>query len=440
MRAQKVQKTDRKTGLPNGFRWRFWRYNKATGKTETVPCAKVPEHIRNSADDEVVNEWCDSQSAIEQAMKYQAARRLDWAKENHNFVKLVELFAQYQKERAPNSWQNDIYYLEKYALHYFIWIGAVNNMSLWWTHFRQFKDWLAHVKPLTGSKPTLAKNTQNNIIKSLNRFLAVMALEGKCEEGKRCQFIPKHELYRKGAAAVIEPGEAEAIFGALSEIRPDSGELFQVLMKTGMRINESLGLCIPFIMSGKIDGKKADRMHEKLKPNGLSEYFGYICLESQPRNEGVAKIRSADGTIERRPLKSRKDMSARWYRYIPIWDREVWNILVKRWNKAVDEMNAKKWGKESRDYLLFEGFSASSFYQELVLACKNVGIKSHSPHDCRHTFCTWFYDVTDNNESLAEMVVGHRDKETRENYSHLVEQIGNEMKNREQRLTRLELV
>jgi integrase len=130
------------------------------------------------------------------------------------------------------------------------------------------------------------------------------------------------------------------------------------------------------------------------------------------------------GSVPRKPLKTRKSIDPKWYRYIPIFDKDTWNTLVKRWNERIEELENQSVEIDPRDGLLFEGITSSMFYADCVKAFTKLGLKFRSPHKLRHTFLTWFYDKTNEDLLLAKKVGGHEDLRSMENYSHLTEQIG----------------
>lgn len=150
-------------------------------------------------------------------------------------------------------------------------------------------------------------------------------------------------------------------------------------------------------------------------------------LESQP---ALDSIRDQAGRVPRKALKHRKEVSPKWFRYIPIAesDKETRNIIVRRWKRAVVELEGRRYGDDERDYLLFDGLTASMFYNDLAKAIERTKLRRRSPHALRHTFLTEFYDVTFSNPFLAEVVAGHRDKLIIENYSYAAEQRGLEMR------------
>lgn len=190
-------------------------------------------------------------------------------------------------------------------------------------------------------------------------------------------------------------------------------------------------------------------LHNQLAVCGLENYHGYICLESQPalpglRTEKRFKDRFGvtwdNGSVPRKPLKLRRKIEPENYRFIPIFDKKSWNIIVERWNQQQDKLEEKTHGKESRDYLLFEGLTTSMFYGDLQKAFDKAKLRFRSPHKLRHTFLTWFYDKTDENRFLAKNVAGHNEERSVQVYSHMNEQIGREQERKEQSKRKMKLI
>lgn len=448
MKYAKIKKINRATGKQDGWRWEFRTYNKTKKRYEPVRVDSIPMHIRNSTNEEEVKEYCNSQSAVEQAAKYRAQLRSEWRKKYHDYEKLIEDFATYQKERAPNSWENDVYYLEKYAFHYFLDVKQTATYLQWSYHYEEFRAWLKSVKPLKWNREKLSLNTQNKIIKALNVFLEKVGRDN-AEAILKCPQYKRSEMVQVSASDLLEPDEIKKIQSELLEIRKDSHDFFTLLANTGMRENEALGLCVGFIFEGKIKGKKLDKLHNQLAVCGLENYHGYICLESQPalprlRTDKRFKDRFGvtwdTGSVPRKPLKLRRKIEAENYRFIPIFDKKTWNIIAERWNQQHDILEEKTHGKESRDYLLFDGLTTSMFYGDLQKAFDKAKLRFRSPHKLRHTFLTWFYDKTDENRFLAKKVAGHNEERSVQVYSHMNEQIGREQERKEQSKRKMKLI
>lgn len=437
MKYSKHPKIDRKTGQQNGWRWEFRVYDQELQHNRKVPVDQIPEHIRNSQDEKEVDEWCRLQDAAVQSRRFRLEQALAWRTKYHDKDKLLEMFTEKLKKIAPKSWRTSICHLENYVFHFFLDIKQLNNMNDWELYFEEFVDWLGKVKPMKGVQPHLALNTQNNIITANNQFLAFMEEKHQIARFKKCPAHPDELLPKVSAEDLIEDHELPVVQAALLEIREVSSKMYRVGHQTGLRSMELKGLCLPFITQGNmLDGPKTEKIHRALEERGLGNYHGYICLESQAAIDAVRVAKSyydvdlkrhlVAGTVPRVPLKCRKDISPKWYRYIPIYDKETWNILVEACEVASALYEKRIYGNDPRDYLLFDGITSSSFYADVVKAFEKTGLRYRCPHKLRHTFLTWFYDKIGEDSFLAEKVGGHRDKKSIEIYSHIREQIGRE--------------
>lgn len=449
MRAIKVKKIDRKTGEQVGWRFEYRSYNKNTRRYEPVPREQIPEHIRSTDSEEVANGYAQSKSAEEDAVRYRAKLRSEWRKKYSDFDLLLEKFEKWQKKNAPNSYKNDVYYLEKYAMHFFLGLkDSHSNILNWSAHYNSFKEWLSTVPPLKWNKETLSLNTQNKIIKSLNKFL-IMVGNDTDKKIRKCPQYRREDLKQVSARDLLSEDEIKILQKKLKEISIDAHDFFTILARTGLRENECAGLSQAFIFDGLIDGVKSKKIHHQLKIAGLGKYFGYICLESQPHAK-PARITEqfkdrfgttwATGSVPRKPLKLRKKISPEHYRFIPIFDKQAWNIIVERYNMQSEKLEKRVYGSEPRDYLLFEDFSLAKFYNQLVKAYELAKLPFRSPHKLRHTYLTWFYDQTNEDRFLAKRVAGHEEERSMAIYSHLSEQIGLEQKQKAQSKKRLSAV
>lgn len=449
MKAIALQRKDRKTGKVNGIRWRFEVYNAKNSRNEPVPVDQVPKHIRESQDRSVVEAYCNSQAAILDSIKHRAEKLRKWKEDYHDFKVYLEKFTIFQREKAPNSFENDLFYLENYAFGYFLSISSLNNLNLWHHSFDEFRTWLKTIKPLKQRKKSLALNTQIKIIKSLNRFLHFCFSKGWIEQQPKCPAYSREETITVTADDTFKDEEVPLICKALNEIRPISRDYFIFLLNTGLRENEGLGISFDWVLGEKIDGQKSGKIHDALCKYDLGKYHGYICLESQP---ALASIRISDswtdrhgkrwtsGSIPHKPLKLRKRIDPKYFRYIPIFDPTTWNIIVDRAEKA-RALHAKGiHGKDPLAYPLFDGLTASMFYCDLAKALVALNLKHRSPHKTRHSFLTWFYDKVSDDLFLADKIAGHRDRRDIERYCHLSEQIGREQKLKQLQKTGLKKV
>lgn len=437
MKYTKFPKIDRKTRLQDGWRWVFHVYDQVLQRNQKVPVERVPAQIRSSQNEEEVAEWCRRQDDAEQSRHRRLEVAQSWRQKHEEKGLLLAAFVERLKKVAPNSWFTSACHLENYVFRFFLVEKQLHNMNDWELYYEEFIVWLGQVKPLKGTKPSLALNTQNNIIVALNQFLAFMEEKRQILRHRRCSPHPNEALPKVSAADLVENHELPALYAALGSLKLLSREAFQICRGTGLRTNEAQGLCLPFVTQGHMDdGEKTGKIHRALADHGLGSYHGYICLESQPALASIRATKSyfdADlkrhviaGSVPRAPLKCRSEISPKWYRYIPIYDKDTWNTLVDACSRAQAQFEKRVYGDDPYDYLLFDGLTSSAYYNDVVKAYAQTGLRYRCPHKLRHTFLTWFYDKTGEDLFLAEKVAGHRDKKTIEVYSHIREQIGRE--------------
>lgn len=448
-KSKQVTRKDR-TGKIVGIRWEFRRYNPINKRYDRVPIYEVPIHIRYSQDIKIVQEFCKLKNAEANSLDVRKRVTIEWKEKYPNFELLLKEFILYQTKRAPNSWQTDCHYFERYVMRFFLERSLsddTKNVLNWSLYYQEFLAWLSVEKPLKCSKDKLALNTQNRVIKSLNVFLTMIG-QKTGQEYAKCPTYSREDLNQVTAQDIYLPQEVEALKFVLKEIRLESYYLFIVLVNTALRINEALGLPMSFVHQGHLSGVSSAKLHEQLTKYELGEYNGYICLESQPavdsiRTNEVFKDRWDKswqvGSVPRKPLKSRRRIDPKWFRFIPIFNNEAWKVLATLYNTQIDLYEKRTHGNDERDYLLFDKLTASMFYQDLIKASESAKIRFRSPHKLRHTFLTWFYARTNEDRLLARKVGGHEDERSMLIYSHLAEQIGLEQKSKEQLRAKIEL-
>ncbi len=364
--------------------------------------------------------------------------RLEWQTKYHNLDEYLEKFAVFQKENAPNSWQNDVHYLKVYGFHFFLTESSINNINQWYLKFDEFKAWLKIVKPLKYNKKVLSLNTQQKVIKALNRFLDFAYQKNWIDHPRKCVGFSRDETSVVTADDIFREDEIETIYQALQTVRPASADLFWVSIHTGLRANEAIGLCLDFILQGEIDGAASRHVHDALTMHGLGNYHGYIALESQPVKGSVKRT---VGAVERKPLKHRKRKGLDSTRIIPIFDAKTWNILADRHEAAGQQLEREKVCGATHltgmDMLLFQGITQAMFYNDLSAVLKRLHLRHRSPHKTRHTFFTWFYPKVNEDRYLAKMVGGHKDDRDITRYNHVNEEISREQKLKVQKRQKL---
>lgn len=405
-------------------------YDSVLKKNVRLRIGEIPTSI--GSDDEA-DAFCRQKESEIESSKIRILRRLKWKSRYHNFENLMEIFKNERMKESPNNWKNDIYYMEHYVLNFFINQNTFANMNDWYIHFEDFKSWLDKVKTVKGNSE-LAYSTKNQCIKALNAFLKIMNRKNKIDRLTKCSQFARHLENSKSVEEVIQDSDIEKIYRELKQINVVAADLFFVLVHTGLRINEGLGLCLDNLVQGNVENKA---FHEQLVRNGV-DYVGYISLESQPINS--TNIRDKNGFVLRKALKGRRRIDPKNNRIIPLINKEVFNKLATLYFSQRELYQQKKFGENPKDYLLFDGLNKQKFGNYLGQACKNLKIRHYTPHSCRHTFATQFTGLTFGNVFLCQMVLGHRDLNTSRKYIHIWEQIHKNSKSAQQLKSGIQLI
>lgn len=414
----------------NSKRRVFMYYDSTLKKNVRLRVGEIPPNI--GSDDEA-DAFCRQKESEIEATKIRIIRRLKWKSRYHNFENLMEVFKNERLKESPNNWKNDIYYMEHYVLNFFINQSTFSNMNDWYIHFEDFKSWLDKVRTAKGNSE-LAYSTKNQCIKALNAFLKIMHRKNKIDRVTRCTQFARHLENSKSVEEVIQESDTVKIYNELKSINALAADLFFVLVHTGLRINEGLGLCLDNLVQGNVENKA---FHEQLIRHGV-DYVGYISLESQPVN--ATNIRDEYGFVQRKALKGRRRIDPKNNRIIPLINKEVFNKLAKLYFGQRELYQQKKFGENPKDYLLFDGLNKQKFGNYLGQACRNLKIRHYTPHSCRHTFATQFTGLTFGNVFLCQMVLGHRDLNTSRKYIHIWEQIHKNSKSAQQLKTGIQLI
>ncbi len=337
------------------------------------------------------------------------------------FINLLQnVYSPYQKERAPNSYKDCARNLERYCFHFFLIKRQQQNMDEWSRLYTPFKAWLRTDARTPQSTP-LAVSTMNNVIMSLNTFLKCMVEYEYLDPTKfvKCSVFPPHLLNNKDLSNVIDKETRDHIF---SEMSHPENEFFAVAWATGMRFNEIYGLTMASLRSGKIPSNPMKNELDRLKIN----YVGYVLLESQPADKN--RSRDQNKSLLVKPLKSSKIISPKNSRIIPLFDKKIWNILAKRYQKQQHYLKQKIWTENPKDYLLFDDLDRNRLNNSLRKATKFSTF-----HDCRHSFVTRLVGETQS-MFLVRMITGHKSESVFNKYLHIYEQIALEAEFNDQKI------
>lgn len=339
-----------------------------------------------------------------------------------------------KKEESPNAWQNFERDVRLHVFPFFLNTKQQPNLNLWKYHLEEFRSHLHTVKTMKGQKP-IAYTTKNNIFSSLNGFLKTMYRHHYLEYELKVRRFPESLTNKKTADAVIDPEMANRIYDGLSFKLKSAAEFFWVLLHTGMRLNEGIGLSMADFYGHDVE---SDFMMKALNPYKLKP-IGCIALESQPKHRN--ETRNQKGIVERKPLKSKKKIDPENARIIPIFNKKAYNILAIRWNEQQQHYQNRKFGPDLKNYLLFDGLRASTFSRLFKEVQKDMRLSFlHTPHDTRHTYSTWLVDQTAGNYTLCRMILGHSDLDMTMRYVHINAKLRRQLEMKYQTEKPLELV
>lgn len=403
-----------KRNLKNGVYYSFLYWCPKTKKRVRLRKSEVPNNLTT---DQQADDFCKIKEAELAVVSLKVKRDLAWKHKYYDFTQLLDLYTNKRKVEAPNSWQTDIYYLEQYVFNFFLTNKSSNNLNDWELHFEDLRDWLekdAELVKQKGKNTRLAYATKNACIKSLNRFLTTMVRLQKMKgPAPRCTMFAKHQLNRKGIEAYIPTAEFNNVYAQLLTIDKEVAEFYLVLINTGLRLNECLGLAASHIFKGAPTEANLLKMLQRF---GLTSHI-HIILDSQPVDCG--EVRNAEGRVLRKPLKHRKRIEPKNNRIIPVSDLASAKVLADRFNAQTQNIKAGIYGADRSQYLLFNGLDKNRVSSKIRKAYENLGLTPKSPHDCRHTFCTNLIAQTEGHHFLAKYILGHTDIATTENYLHL---------------------
>lgn len=341
----------------------------------------------------------------------EAKKRLDWMGRYQKFDEIIEEYENWIAKKAPNSYSTSLSYLKNYVLYWFLSEKALNNPEEWRRHYHDFVEWLTQEnRALKLRTSNLSKNTINNIIKSLNALLTFLEEKHLLGPFARCKELQVGHDERRGLEALYSESETEIITKKLTDIDPKFSLFFRLLLKTGMRFNEAIGLHVDSF-SFSIPKEKIS-LFKKFDEAEIP-YYGFILLKDQPK---LKQIFDAQGKVPRKPLKGRREISPLYNRYIPLIDEQITNEIVQLIESKIRSDVA------GPDNLIF-GFKKMEFYMALAGILKAMNLKEKDVHSCRHTFATWLTRKCGGDRSVSEDVLGHSSSEVNKRYVHLAEEL-----------------
>jgi len=347
-----------------------------------------------------------------EAEKVRILRRLDWEKDYYNFNGILEEYEKNQKKKAPNSWQNNVFYIKHYVLPYFLTEKKLNNIELWSDYYDGFIDWLKTAKLIRGNR-IISVSSANHAIKSLNTFLKHMFKQKLLHRYSPCESFPSHLTGSRTIDDVVYPAEMESVYNTLkANGHPQEATFFRYLFFAGMRLSEGLAISLADLYQGQLP--ETQMIAKKIKSHNM-EYFGYIVSDSQLNEQGV-----------RVPFKGKKEIGERYSRIIPIVDKVLWNDLVDlaalQYDKWKDSKHLNK-----KDFFLFDQLNDTTASRRLEEAYQSNQLKYRSWHCLRHSRATWLIGET-GDEVLARAWLGHSSPKVFERYNHLYQSLVREAK------------
>jgi integrase len=399
-----------KRNLSKGRTSWYLRYRDETGRLINYPKAKYPEFKTQ----EQAKAWIVSNREKFGDIKKQGdlLREIERKREFPEFQFYVDVFIKSQKIDAPNSWKSSEIYMERFVFDFFLIRMRIRDINEWLNFREEFRDFLLKEATVKGKKQLIKGNTRNNIIRTFNKFISIMARYNHIRDKNppKCRSFPKHMQFSRGYDDIYKEDELIKITDSLNQGK----DFFRILSNTGMRFGELFGLSVSSI-------NFADDLPKHLKERFdryEAKIFGYILLESQLKD----KTRSGslvNRSYERKPLKSCKDFNSKNRRVIPIFDEETWNTIVRNYNHAWDLFESGKLDvKGPDDILLLQNVELTKLRSEL----RKYTTKGF--HACRHTYITnlvgRFMDIT-----LTRMISGHK-SDSFEVYVHIYQRVAEE--------------
>lgn len=354
--------------------------------------------------------------AKNQSEKTRILKRITWEQEFYSFKGLLEQYLEMQKKKAPNSWENNAFYLKHYVLFYFLQVSKLNNIDLWVDHFDDFRTWLEGAKKVRGNG-TIAVSSMNHAIKSLNTFLDHLFSKKIITFTQKCPAFGEHLLNSRSIDDVVPPDHMEIIYKDLLDRGfTEEAVFYRYLYFSGMRWNEGKAVSVGCLFQGDLP---EGFLKQKLKVYNI-ECFGYIVAEGQ------FKKRTDSGKVLLAPFKGQKIINEKNNRLVPIVDAELWNQLVDLAEKYHRKMSNHL---TSKDVLLFPGLddTTSSVRLRESYDRRNLGYKSW--HCLRHSRATYLIGQT-GDTLLAKYWLGHSSPRTLEKYNHIYQAIVREAKSK----------
>ncbi len=173
----------------------FIGYDPRIGTAVRLKKSEVPLDINT---DERAAEFSRLKSLEMSAVRRRIRERLEAQRKFRNFDNLIDVYTKEAKQSAPQSWKNNLYYLQLYVLPFFLKEKQCSNIFDWPLFFEEFKEWLKSVKPLKGQKNQLAFSTMNHCVSALNAFMTALKKHRLITNLEKCNKFPEYLLNKRG--------------------------------------------------------------------------------------------------------------------------------------------------------------------------------------------------------------------------------------------------
>lgn len=395
--------TDKSTSIDSDklvFRIRFRTID---GKMHRLSPTKHPQFTTKDE----ARDWVKKKEAFVAGEK----SRIQKIKANNEMYpmvgKKVDCYIEYKRtdsKKKIKEFKTIQTYFNTYILKFFLVDKGLSEFEAWSNAHDDFLIYLENVKS-TRSDTSLSNETRRKICFYLNEFYSWLFtkkfVDHQLDKIEVPAFIDNRKVLEE---SYWKPSEFESLLKlASNELRDVSIFLYN----TGYRTNEMMGCSRTDYHPEKLSVLSLDNIFNSLK----IEYKGYLLLRYQ-----LDKIE--DGICTFAPLKSRKAILPRFYRYIPC-SKPLYDIIVQRNNTIFD-----KYGDlpvDRQENLLFGDISLSKLNAELKVICRTLGLPPRSLHSYRHTFTTNLLITLNLDKTITRMITGHESEKVFERYNHLVE-------------------
>ena len=447
-----VAGSENPTGKEHSYHWSFTYYdislpnkNGRMGKKRRIRFEEIPSDIvakfpAGVEETIALKRRLEAESA---GMKCHLERQAAWIEKNKEHKELRDGFLELREDKRKKSNRRSNKSHEKTALNvvYDFFLNEQTNhflpdVKLWPLHFDEFRTYLNTKKPSRqfAKSLTLRNNTQKNYTAVLNKYVSYVWKKGKFAGlPPKCENYTRKELESRGAESLIEIKERDAWITYFHKLNlPIVADYITVACHIGARPSEALAISIADIKKGELPAasehdtalmEAKEGVETFLKTNGHTIY-GYIVIKGQISD----KSRQADGSIILHPLKNKSTVDPAHYRYVPIIEEGVWTA-VKRLI-SIQKAKIGKYGKTPANYLLFDDISLvqlEEYFRRFRIGTEWAD-KTHSPHCCRHTGCTYWAGIAKKkNLHIAMEILGHGSLVETMRYMHLVAKLHEEM-------------